>query len=176
MDFREIKETFIDVFKYIILAIAILMFVLYVVTLQEIIGPSMEPKLTSGNVVLLNKIKYRISEIDRFDIVAFGYKDSKYLVKRVIGLPGDRVLYKDNELYINDEKIEEKFLSEDVITHNFTLNDIGYSVIPDDMYLLIGDNREDSFDGRDFGLISKKQIKGKVFLRIWPLFDIKLIK
>ena len=82
--------------------------------------------------------------------------------------------YKSNILYINGNAINEDFLKSDVITNDFSLKDIGYTTIPDNMYLVLGDNRTNSMDGRDFGLIDKSQIKGKVFIRIWPLTKIKL--
>ncbi len=78
-------------------------------------------------------------------------------------------------LYINGEPYIEKIV-DGMITKNFTLKDLGYDVIPDDMYLVLGDNRGDSLDSRNFGLISKKDIIGKPFLRIWPINKFKVIK
>ena len=80
---------------------------------------------------------------------------------------------KDNVLYINDKKIEEEYLDKDTVTENFSLMDLGYEVIPKDMYLVLGDNREDSLDSREIGLVKEKEILGKVDLRIWPIFRIR---
>lgn len=174
MDLREIKEFIKDSLKYIILIVVVLVIIVYVVSIQQVLGPSMQPNLKANDVVLIDKLKYRFTDIKRFEVVVLEYKDSKYLIKRVIGLPGDTIEYKSNILYINGNAINEDFLKSDIITNDFSLNDIGYTTIPDNMYLVLGDNRTNSMDGRDFGLIDKSQIKGKVFIRIWPLTKIKL--
>ena len=174
MDLREVKEFIKDSLKYIILIVVVLVIIVYVVSLQQVLGPSMQPNLKANDVVLIDKLKYRFTDIKRFEVVVLEYKDSKYLIKRVIGLPGDTIEYKSNILYINGNAINEDFLKSDVITNDFSLKDIGYTTIPDNMYLVLGDNRTNSMDGRDFGLIDKSQIKGKVFIRIWPLTKIKL--
>ncbi len=174
MDLREVKEFIKDSLKYIILIVVVLVIIVYVVSIQQVLGPSMQPNLKANDVVLIDKLKYRFTDIKRFEVVVLEYKDSKYLIKRVIGLPGDTIEYKSNILYINGNAINEDFLKSDVITNDFSLKDIGYTTIPDNMYLVLGDNRTNSMDGRDFGLIDKSQIKGKVFIRIWPLTKIKL--
>lgn len=175
MDWLEIKEFLRDSAKYILTIIAVLVVVIYVVSVQQIIGPSMKPTLNNGDIVLLNKFQYRLFDIKRNQIIALNYKDTKYMVKRVIGLPGEKIEFKDNTLYINDKAYTEPFIK-NVKTNDFSLKDIGYDVIPDDMYLVLGDNRENSMDGRDFGLIKKKDIIGKASIRIWPLNKIKIIR
>ena len=82
-----------------------------------------------------------------------------------------------NWLYIDGKYIGEEYL-ENVETYDFSLDELGYSKIPDDMYLVLGDNREDSLDSRDksVGLISKEDIIGKVRVRIWPLNKIGIVK
>ena len=94
------------------------------------------------------------------------------MIKRVVGLPGDYIEYKDNYLYVNGEKYKEPFIN-NVETEDFSLKDLGYDKIPDDMYLVLGDNRENSLDSRSYGLIKKKQIIGKAFFKIWPIGKIK---
>ena len=143
---------------------------MYIATLQQIVGSSMSPTYESREVVILNKLHYKLFKIKRFDIISFEYDSTKYLIKRVIGLPGDTVEYKDNVLYVNGEEIEEEYLTENIKTENFSLASLGYEKIPEDMYLVLGDNREDSLDSREIGLISKKDILGKVSLKIWPIF------
>lgn len=172
MDLREIKEFIKDGLKYIILIIAVLITIVYILSVQQVLGPSMQPTLNENDIILINKLKYRLFDIERFEIVVLDYNDSKYLIKRVIGIPGDNIEYNDNILYINGKVVEETFLK-DIITDNFSLSDLGYTTIPEDMYLVLGDNRGNSMDGRDFGLINKSQIKGKVSFRIWPLTEIK---
>lgn len=176
MDFRDIKEFIKDTFGYVVVIVVVLLINLYIIAFQQIIGPSMQNNLETGNIVIVNKIIYKFIEPRRCDVISFENED-KMLVKRVIGLPGDHIEYKDNYLYINGTKYEEPYLS-DVVTKDFKLEDLpgNYSVIPEDMYLVLGDNRVDSMDSRDFGLINKSSIKGKVSIRIWPISGLKLVK
>lgn len=175
MDWLDIKEFIKDSTKYILTVILVLVIIIYVASVQQILGPSMEPTLNDGDIVLLNKFQYHLFSVKRNQIVALNYEDTKYMVKRIIGLPGEKIEYKDNTLYINDKPYEEEFLK-DVKTNDFSIKDLGYDVIPEDMYLVLGDNRENSMDSRDFGLISKEDIIGKVSIRIWPLNKIKIVK
>lgn len=177
MDWLDIKEFIKDTFKYIALIIVVLIIAIYVVGLQQVVGPSMEPTFKSNDILILDKITYRFKEVKRSDIISFYYADSKYLIKRVIGLPGDYVEYKNNILYINGKIVEETYL-QGVTTDDFSLKDLGYDVIPGDMYLVLGDNRNNSQDSRDskVGLVNKKNIIGKVRFRIWPLNKIKRVK
>ena len=151
MDMRDIKEFLKDAFKYIVIIVIVLFIVIYIVTLQQVVGPSMSPTLNNGDVLLLDKVSYRFKEIERYDVVALNYADTKYLIKRIIGLPGETIEYKNNILYINGEAFQETGI-ENLITEDFSLKDIGYEVIPDDMYLVLGDNRGNSLDSRDIGL------------------------
>jgi signal peptidase I len=110
----------------------------------------------------------------RFDVIAFNYADTKYLIKRVIGLPGDKVEYKNNVLYVNDKKIEEDFLNGHR-TNDFNTLSLGYEKIPEGKYLVLGDNRENSLDSRSFGLIDEKDILGKVTIKIWPFYEFDIV-
>ena len=178
MDWLDIKEFLSDTIKYIIFIVVILVIAVCVVGLQQIVGPSMTPTLRNGDIVILDKLSYRFSEIKRDDIVALYYADTKFLVKRVVGLPGETVEFKDNKLYINGKYYEEKYLGDDIVTDNFSLEELNYTTIPDDMYLVLGDNRGDSMDSRDsdVGLIPKKDIYGKVRFKIWPINEFKYVK
>ena len=121
-----------------------------------------------------NKFNYRIFDVKRGDIISLDYEDTKYLIKRIIGLPGETVEIKNNELYINNTLYEEDYLPDDLVYPDFSLSDLGYSVIPDDMYLVLGDNREDSLDSREIGLIKKEEINGKIIFRLWPINKISI--
>lgn len=149
MDWLDIKEFIKDTLQYIIFIVAVLIIAIYVVGLQQVVGPSMSPTLKNNDIVILDKLSYRFINIERGDIVALYYADSKYLIKRVIGLPGEKIEYKDNKLYIDNVQYSEKYLSENIITKDFSIKDLGYEEIPEDMYLVLGDNREDSLDSRD---------------------------
>ena len=169
MDWLSIREFLLDSIKFIIIVFIVLILFLYVVSITQVVGNSMYPTLENQEVLVLNKAAYRFSDVKRGDIISLSYADTKYLIKRVVGLPGDTIEFKDNTLYINGEVYDETYLNDDVITDDFSLKDIGYDVIPQDMYLVLGDNRQNSMDGRDIGLISKKDIIGKIAIRFWPV-------
>lgn len=176
MDLLTIKEFFKDTIRYIIFIVVVLLVVNYVFSLQQVIGVSMNPQLKDGDILILNKIKYRFFDVERGDIVAVQFKDTNYIVKRIIGLPGDTISIKNNQIYINGNLYEEDYLSKDVITEDFELTELGYDKIPEKMYFVLGDNRQDSTDSRELGLVNKDNILGETFIRIFPLNSLKIIK
>lgn len=179
MDFRGVKEFIKDTMGYVIVAIIVILICAYIVTLQQNVGPSMSPTVENGDVYFLNKLSYKFGSIKRNDIIVFYYDQTKYLVKRVIGLPGERIDYKDNILYINGEPYEETFLAEDVITDDFTMEVIkgcDDGVIPENTYFVMGDNRGNSLDSRAIGVISEDDIMGKATFRIWPFSNLGFLK
>lgn len=169
MDWLSIREFLLDSIKFIIVIFVVLILFLYVVSITQVVGNSMYPTLQDQEVLVLNKAIYRFRDVKRGDIISLSYADTKYLIKRVVGVPGDTVEFRNNTLYINGAVYEEDYLEEDVVTNDFSLQDIGYDVIPEDMYLVLGDNRQNSMDGRDIGLIKKSDIIGKIALRFWPI-------
>lgn len=173
MDWLDIKEFLKDTMKYLIIIGIILFIMLFVFSITTVVGDSMNPTLQDGEVLILNKFKYKFSDIKREDIISLKYADTKYLIKRVIGLPGDKVEITNNKLYINGTEYKEEYLKKDLSYMDFKLSDLGYDVIPEDMYLVLGDNREISLDSRKIGLIKKKDINGKISFRFWPLNKLK---
>jgi len=173
MDWLDIKEFFRDAIKYIIIIVIILFIINFVFSVTQVVGNSMHPTLKDGEVLILNKFKYRFFDVKREDIISLKYADTKYLIKRIIGLPGENVEIRDNKLYINGNLYLEDYLSSDLNYEDFSLSDLNYDKIPDDMYLVLGDNREESLDSRKIGLIKKEDINGKISFRFWPLNKLK---
>ena len=172
MDLRDIKEFVKDSIKVIILIVVVFAIYIWVIGIQQVVGNSMNNTLENEDMVLLYKLGYKIGNVKRFDVVSFYYDETKYLIKRIIGLPGEHIAYKDNKLYINGEYVEE---NRDFVTEDFDLKQLGYDVIPDGYYFVLGDNRENSLDSREIGLINKKDIIGRAIARVWPITDIKII-
>lgn len=170
MDIRSLKEFTKDTLKYIAIAIFVLFLIKYVVSLQQVVGPSMNPNYQDGDILILNKIQYKIKKPKRFEVVAIKYNDTKYFIKRVIGLPGDSIKYIDDVLYVNGEIVNENFKTTKM-KENFDLQNLGYEQIPAGYYLVVGDNRANSLDSRskEVGLIHEKDFIGKVMIRLWPL-------
>lgn len=157
-------KIFKELLPYIIIIIVVVLIRTFIVTPVQVTGTSMVPTLADNQILILKKYDH---DFDRFDIVVFEYNNST-LIKRIIGLPGEIVEYKNNNLYINGKKIEEDFIEED--TENFSLSEIDYKKIPKGYYFVMGDNRNNSTDSRYIGLINEKEIKGKTNFSIFP-FD-----
>ncbi|MGI6330119.1 MAG: signal peptidase I [Bacilli bacterium] len=172
IDFIEFLK---DIFGYAIIIALIILIRIFVLVPIEVVGTSMEPNLKNGDIILMDKVAYNYFKLKRFDVIVSEYDSPKHIVKRIIGLPGDKIRYIDNKLYINEKEVEEKFNKYGVI-EDYSLKELDYEKIPEDMYFVIGDNREDSVDSRSFGLIHKEEIEGKPFLVIWPLNHFKLVK
>src|SRR5574344_1504115 len=170
---ERIKKIIKEVYPYIIVIIVVILIRTFIVTPAIVDGSSMEPTLNDNNIIMLNKLNYRINSIKRFDIVVVKFNDEK-IVKRVIGLPGEYVEYKDNTLYVNGFIIEENFKHDTTI--EFKLTDIGYLKIPGDKYWVLGDNRGNSLDSRVIGLIDKDEILGSSSVRIFPFTKIGKVK
>lgn len=176
-DFREFNEFLKDTGKYILVIALVFLIFMFVISFQGIVGNSMAPALNDNEMVIVSKLTPRIFSLKRNDVVSLKSPDGKVYVKRIIGLPGEEIHYLNNTLYINGSAYTENFLSNNVTTNNFLLEDVCSNVkcndnkIPDNYYLVLGDNRNDSLDSRDksLGLVPKNNIIGKIILRFWPI-------
>ena len=159
---KKVKNIIKEYGIYIIVIIIVLLIKNYLVSPIIVNGDSMDTTLQDGDVMILNKYQYYNNAIERFDIVVVKYQN-KYIIKRVIGLPGDEVKCIDNVLYINDKVYVEDYLDEGTTTSDFETE-----VIPEGYYFVLGDNREVSLDSRKIGLVEEKDIKGKATYTIFP--------
>ncbi|MGN1181110.1 MAG: signal peptidase I [Suilimivivens sp.] len=172
---KEILGT--SIYLLVVLVLTFLV-VTYVGQRTKVSGSSMEPTLSDGDNLIVDKISYRFSEPERFDIIVFPfrYAEKTYYIKRIIGLPGETV-YIDEEghIYIDGEILKENY-GKDVIA------DPGRAYEPvtlgDDEYFVMGDNRNNSSDSRDpvVGNIHRDEFVGKAWMRIWPLDKMGIIK
>ena len=165
---REILST--SLYLLVVLALTFLV-VTYVGQRTKVIGSSMEPMLSDGDNLIVDKITYRFGDPQRFDIIVFPfrYAEKTYYIKRIIGLPGETVFIDETgTIYINGEVLKEHY-GKEVIT------DPGRAYEPvtlgEDEYFVMGDNRNNSSDSRDpvVGNIHRDTIIGKAWFRIWPL-------
>ncbi|MCL5446697.1 MAG: signal peptidase I [Actinobacteria bacterium] len=165
----------------VILLVAVsLAFVVRTSVLETFYIPSgsMEPTLMIGDRILVDKLSFQLGgKVATGDIVVFkrppwanvGPPNIKYLVKRVIGLPGQTVSSHGGQVYIDGKLLKEPFLPKGTITQG-----IKTQTIPKNHYFVMGDNRPDSEDSRFFGPIPGSLIVGKVVARIWPLSRFKI--
>lgn len=170
----KVQKIIKELYPYVIVVIIVVLIRSFLVTPAIVDGVSMEPTLQDNNVVILNKLNYKLNDIERFDVVVIKWKDEK-IIKRVIGLPGEHVEYKNNNLYVDGFLVNEEFKHAE--TFNFKLENIGYKTIGGDKYFVVGDNRLDSNDSRfEVGLVDKQDILGRVNLRIFPINKISKVK
>ena len=149
----------------------------FVAQRTDVNGTSMVPTLEDGDQLICDKISYRFRDPERFDIIIFPYQYQKntYFIKRVIGLPGETVrIDYDGNIYINGEILNEKYGLEKMAYPGIAEQEI---ILGDDEYFVLGDNRNVSEDSRypDVGLIKRKDIIGRAWLRIYPFSKFGLI-
>ncbi len=143
-------------------------------------GSSMEPTLSDGDNLIVDKISYRFRDPRRFDIIVFPfkYKENTYYIKRIIGLPGETVqIDAEGNIYIDGELLEESYGREII-----RADKIGIAAQPillgEDEYFVMGDNRNNSQDSRTevVGNIRREDIIGRAWVRIWPIADFGILK
>jgi signal peptidase I len=163
-------ETGKTIFFSIFLAVGIQSFV---ARSYYIPSGSMLPTLQINDRLIVDKLSYRFSNPVRGDIVVFdppaklGFKDA--FIKRVIGLPGDRIEVKNGKVYVNDKVLAEKYI-EEAPSYNWSSTSLTPDgIVPEGHYLVLGDNRNNSYDGHYWGFIPKDRIVGKAVVRFWPI-------
>ncbi|MEK7527766.1 MAG: signal peptidase I [Patescibacteria group bacterium] len=168
----------------IVLALSVFVLIyLFVAQPNEVKGNSMLPNFVNAEYLLTDKLTYQFSEPKRGDVVVFKAppsepcaEDECEYVKRIMGVPGDRVKVEGGKVYLNGNLLDEKFLPDDFVTEAGEFCQEGEEVsIPEGMYLPFGDNRSHSRDGREFGPIKKDLIVGRAFLKYWPVSAVGLI-
>ena len=172
---REVLSTSI----YILFVLcAVYLLIHFVGQRTQVLGSSMEPKLSSEDNLIVDKITYRFHDPERYDIIVFPfrYEDNTFYIKRIIGLPGETVQIDDEgNILINGEVLKEGYGREVIKSPGRAYEEIQ---LGDDEYFVMGDNRNNSTDSRDpsVGNITRDEIIGRAWLRIWPFDKFGLIK
>lgn len=188
---NEYKHTYKDSLRelvpYIFIILTVVLIRTFFVTPIKVNGTSMVNTLQNGDTMILNKIAMKVRDIDRFQIIVIKTDDS-YLIKRVIGLPGEKLKYEVNEneegktistLYVNGKVVEETFINKgtkELTCRNETELCSDGIKIPSNHYFVMGDNRGNSIDSRIIGVIDKKNIMGTTKLVIFPISNIGIKK
>jgi signal peptidase I len=161
--FRELQEW---VLSLTIAVIAALLIQNYAFAQTEVKNISMQRTLVEGQRLIEDKISYRFEHPSRGDIVIInGPESEKRLIKRVIGLPGDVLNFKDGHVYINGKLLEEPYVKGQTYANGLA---VPYTV-PANKVFVMGDNRENSQDSRVIGPIAMSSIEGRAIFRLWPL-------
>ncbi|MBS4900393.1 MAG: signal peptidase I [Clostridiales bacterium] len=165
---KEVRKEAMAYFKIVISAVAIaVVLVLFIIMNAKVPSGSMKDTINEGDRIVGLRLAYAFSSPKRGDIIIFKYPDNestKY-VKRVIGLPGDTVSFKDGDVYINGEKLNEPYLK----TQHSTYTSVESYTVPEGSYFMLGDNRENSKDSRFWNntYVKKQKILAKVMFRYY---------
>jgi len=171
-------STLRNVVEWIVIAGGALLvaFVIKTFLLQAFYIPSlsMAPTLRVNDRVLVNKLSYDVHDVHRGDVIVFQSppeesSETKDLIKRVIGLPGETVESSDGHIVIDGRPLNEPYL------HGVFTGPVEKTTIPPDHYWVMGDNRTNSRDSRFFGAIPKSLIVGRAFVRVWPVTALDLL-
>ena len=178
---RKIYAFLIDTVQTLLLVFAFFL-VLYIFLFRpfKVTGNSMDPTFRDKQYILTNIIGLRISDPKKGDVVVFKSPPDpeKDYIKRIIGSPGDIVAIKDGNVYVNGDILNEsKYLKPSVGTYGGSfLHENEPVTVPQDSYLVMGDNRNGSSDSRQWGFVPLKLIIGKSFLVYWPLDKMEIVK
>ena len=164
---------------YLLVVLAMTFFVVtYVGQRTRVIGSSMEPTLSDGDNLIVDKISYRFHEPERFDIIVFPfrYAEKTYYIKRIIGLPGETVyINEEGTIFIDGKELKESYGKEVIKDPGRAYETITLGA---DEYFVLGDNRNNSSDSRDpvVGNIRREDFIGKAWMRIYPFSKMGMIK
>lgn len=169
MDGDIMKEKIKEIIPYIVIILVVVLIRTFIITPVNVNGTSMNNTLEDNDTMILNKIGIKFSDLKRFDIVVIKTNDT-YLIKRIIGLPGEVIEYKEGKLFINGKKIKDPYYK------NNNTNDFESVKIPKNNYFVMGDNRSNSIDSRIIGVINKKDILGTTKLVIFPFRNFGIVE
>jgi len=183
---RSLGTFLLDTIEIITTAFAIFVVLfLFVVQIHEVNGNSMLPNFHNGEYVLTDKLTYKFREPQRGEVAIFKAppRPRDEYIKRLIGLPGERIKIQNNQVTIYNEEhpegfiLNEDYLGEGIITTGkTTIPPNTIYTIPEGHYLVFGDNREDSSDSRHWGPVKKDLIVGRAVIRIWPPTALSIVK
>jgi signal peptidase I len=172
----KVLDFFNEILQTVILALLIVLPIrLFIFQPFIVKGQSMEPNFEDGDYLIIDEITYRFREPKRGEVVVFKnpLNERQRFIKRIVGLPGEKIEISNGKIFISNG--ERKILTEHYLNFSFTSGDVQITLGKDE-YFVLGDNRQFSLDSRRFGPIKKKEIVGRVFLRLWPIYSFAKIE
>jgi signal peptidase I len=157
------KRFVLDILETIVLAVVLFVGINALSARVRVDGYSMRPTLEDGEFVLVSKLSYFWGDVTRGDIVVFHFplNPEEELIKRVIGLPGDRVMVENGQVYVNGQAISEPYIAQSPLYS-------GEWLVEENHLFVLGDNRNNSNDSKDWGLMPMENLVGKAVLIYWP--------
>src|SRR3989344_3460559 len=177
LSIKNIFRIFVDFIEVVVISSLVFAFVYFFVgQLLRITGDSMVPTFKDGEQIIAEKISIKFKDLERGEILIFNHpqNNSRLLIKRLIALPGEKVNLINGKVLINGSEILEPYLQPTTQTFGMKIiKDEAEFNVPEDSYILMGDNREQSADSREFGPVKKDMIIGRAFLVFYPLDSIR---
>ena len=165
------RRILLEVIETIVLALVLFVAINFLTARIRVDGSSMQPSFTDGDYVIVNRLAYQFGDIQRGDVIVFPYpldEEDDY-IKRVIGLPGDRVAVYGGIVYVNGEPINEPYILEQPLADEAEL------IVPEGYVFVMGDNRNASSDSRSWGPLNIEKIIGKAVFRYWPFTTMGIV-
>lgn len=176
---RRLGSFFLDILQTVVLAAAIFVIsYLFLFQPHQVIGNSMDPNFADKEYLLSDKVSYRLHLPARGDVIVFKSPPDpeKDYIKRIIGLPGEKIKIQGGKVYINGDLLKENYIPSESFTIPGLFLREGHEVqVPPNSYIALGDNRNHSSDSREWGFVPRDSIIGKAFIRYWPLNEIGTI-
>jgi signal peptidase I len=174
---NTLKSILKEVFLFAVIAFGIVLpFRMFVAEPYIVSGASMDPTFKTGDYLIVDKLSYKLGEPQRNSVVVFKYPNdtTKNFIKRIIGLPGDTITVKGNEVKIVNKDNPNGFIvDQSYIVH--TSPDNFEKTLGTGEYFAMGDNRAESFDSRSWGVLPRKDMLGRPILRLFPLNKIGIL-
>lgn len=167
----SVRRFIIDVLETVVLSLVLFLGINAISARIRIESISMQPTLFAGDYVIVNKIAYKLGEPSRGDVIVFHYPPDpgrEPYIKRVIGLPGDQVVVRDNQVVVNGVALDEPYI-------NSAPNYNGEWSVPEDSLFVLGDNRNNSSDSHSWGMVPLKNVIGKAEVVYWPPAEWKVL-
>lgn len=168
------KDSLIELIQFVAIVASILMIIrVFIAEPHKVSGKSMVPNFQDGDYIITNKLATRFSTFQRGEVIILKNPqnpEKEVFIKRIIGLPGETLKLMDGKVYINNNILEEPYLPNNLKTGGEGFLKEGDEVtIPVENYFVMGDNRNNSSDSRQFGYIPREDIIGQAFVRYWPV-------
>jgi len=171
------KQSFLELVRFALMALLIVIPIRVLIAEPFVVsGSSMVPTFLNGDYLIVDKISYKLSDPKREDVVVFRYPNdqTKFFIKRVIGLPNETVDIKGSVVTITNREHQDGFRLDQPYVKNVANNIIHFE-LKNDEYFVMGDNRSASSDSRYWGAVERKLIKGKTLLRLLPINKISVL-
>jgi len=171
---KQFLLSFLEILEVVLVAV-VSIYLVYAFIAQpfKVDGKSMEPNFSTGDYLIVDEITYRFREPVRGEVIVLHNptNEAEFFIKRIIGLPREQILVSDNKVFVDGARVDEEYLAGGISMADTPPFELG-----EDEFFVMGDNRESSFDSRNWGPLGKHQIVGVVRIRFWPFGDMETYK